>query len=349
MDTGLTTRTNFAYFSVRFIPKRITMANLETTYLGLKLKNPLIISSSGLTSSVERVKKAEAAGAGAVVLKSLFEEQILHEAGSLAVSSDYPEAMDYLKAYVTSNNVENYLTLISEAKKAVSIPVIASINCMSASQWIDFAAKIQEAGADAIEVNVFVLPNDPQKTTESYEELYYVLAEKLKKVVTIPVAFKLGAHFTNPLRIVEQLWYRKVEGVVLFNRFFEPDFDIEKMRVVSAEVFSNPSDLRNTLRWVGMAAEKVKNINISASTGVHNGEAAVKLLLAGANTVQVCSALYKNGPEYLKEMLSYIETWMKSKGYTSVDQFRGAMSYGKIGDPAVYERSQFMKYYSSHD
>ena len=325
------------------------MANLETTYLGLNLKNPVIVSSSGLTSNVESIKKLEANGAAAVVLKSLFEEQILHEAGSLTVHSDYPEAEDYLKAYVTSNNVEKYLELIAKAKNEVDIPIIASINCISASKWIDFAAKIQEAGADALEINVFVLPTDSRKKGEDYETVYFTLAEKLKNIISIPVSFKLGDHFTNPLRIIEQLWFRDVKGVVLFNRFFAPDLDIEKMKVIPAEVFSNPADLRDTLRWVAIASHAVPKIDISASTGVHSGDAVVKMLLAGASTVQVCSVLYKNGHTHLKGLVDFVGQWMDKKGYKSIGDYRGIMNYGKIGDPDVYERSQFMKYYSSHD
>jgi dihydroorotate dehydrogenase (fumarate) len=325
------------------------MANLETTYLGLNLKNPVIVSSSGLTSNIESIKKLEANGAAAVVLKSLFEEQILHEAGSLTVHSDYPEAEDYLKAYVTSNNVEKYLELIAKAKNEVEIPIIASINCISASKWIDFAAKIQEAGADALEINVFVLPTDSRKKGEDYETVYFTLAEKLKNIISIPVSFKLGDHFTNPLRIIEQLWFRDVKGVVLFNRFFAPDLDIEKMKVIPAEVFSNPADLRDTLRWVAIASHAVPKIDISASTGVHSGDAVVKMLLAGASTVQVCSVLYKNGHTHLKGLVDFVGQWMDKKGYKSIGDYRGIMNYGKIGDPDVYERSQFMKYYSSHD
>ncbi|MDD4385105.1 MAG: dihydroorotate dehydrogenase-like protein [Bacteroidales bacterium] len=325
------------------------MANLQTTYLGLKLKNPIIVSSSGLTSNVESIKKLADNGAAAVVLKSLFEEQILQEAGSLSVHSDYPEAEDYLKAYVTSNNVEKYLELIAQAKKAVDIPVIASINCVSALNWISFAAKIQEAGADALEINVFVLPTDSRKKAEEYEEVYFTLAEKLKKVITIPFSFKLSDHFTNPLRIIEQLWYRNVKGVVLFNRFFAPDIDIEKMKVISAEVFSKPADIRDSLRWVAIASQKVPKIDISASTGVHDGEAVVKLLLAGATSVQVCSTLYKNGHAYVKNLVDFLSAWMDKKGLKTIDDFKGKMNYGQIGDPEVYERSQFMKYYSNYE
>lgn len=325
------------------------MANIETSYLGLNLKSPIIISSSGLNSSVERIKKYEEMGAGAVVLKSLFEEQILHEINNLSQYSDYTEAADYLKHYVTSNNLQSYIELIKGAKASVKIPIIASINCVSASQWVTFASQIQQAGADALEVNVFMLPTDPQKTATDYEEIYFTLADKLAQLVTIPVVFKLGAHFTNPLRIVEQLWYRKVKGVVMFNRFFEPDFDIDTMKVVPASIFSNASDIRNTLRWVGMTNHLVPKIDISASTGVHDGDALIKMILAGASSVQVCSTIYKNGPQQIETMLNTLSDWMKKKGYKSIVDFKGLLNYGNIQNPSHYERSQFMKYYSNYE
>lgn len=288
-------------------------------------------------------------GAGAVVLKSLFEEQIMHEIDNLTQYSDYTEATDYLKAYVTSNNVSSYVEMIKQVKASVTIPVIASINCVGASQWISFASQIQEAGADALEVNVFMLPTDTQRTPAEMEEIYFTIANKLSQVVTIPIAFKLGTHFTNPLRIIEQLWHRKAKGVVLFNRFFEPDIDINTMKITPAAIFSNPADLRNTLRWVGMANHLIPKIDISASTGVHDGEALIKAILAGASSVQVCSAIYKNGPAHIESMLNTLSSWMNSKGYKSINDFKGLMNYGQIENPSLYERSQFMKYYSNYE
>ncbi len=237
----------------------------------------------------------------------------------------------------------------ASAKKSVDIPIIASINCISATKWVDFAKKIEEAGADALEVNVFVLPTDSRKKADDYEEVYFTLAEKLRKLISIPIAFKLGNHFTNPLRIIEQLWYRNIQGVVLFNRFFAPDIDIQKLKVTSAEVFSKPEDMRDTLRWVALANHAVPKIDVSASTGVHTGEAAVKMLLAGASSAQVCSTLYKNGSAHLSSIVNFVEKWMVEKGYSRIFDFKGKMNYGKIGDLDVYERSQFMKYYSSHE
>lgn len=320
------------------------MSQLKTTYLGLTLKNPIIVGSSGLTSSIEKIKKIEEKGAGAIVLKSIFEEQIKHEAGTLANGSHTPEALDYLNYYVKNNNVQEYLSLIKKAKQEVKIPVIASINCVSAKEWVDFAKQIEDAGADAIEVNVFVLPNDRNANADKYENIYFELAEKLKASLKIPFAFKLSSYFTNLLGFIQKL---DVPGVVLFNRFHAPDIDIDNMKFTAADVFSSPSDIRNSLRWVGIISSKITKTDIAASTGVHDGKAAIKQLLAGATAVQVCSVLYKNGIDYLEQIIKDVESWMSKKGYNSIEEFRGKMSYGKIDDPMVYERSQFMKYFSS--
>jgi dihydroorotate dehydrogenase (fumarate) len=325
------------------------MINLQTEYLGLKLKNPVIVSSSGLANTPEKVKKLADSGAGAVVLKSLFEEQINHESHQHVESSDYPEAADYIINYTKQNSVEQYLDLIEESKKLVDIPVIASVNCTTSDNWIDFALKLEEAGADAIEINVFFMPNDKDKKADKYEETYFRLAENLKKLVKIPVVFKLGAYFTNPMYVTKELHYRNVDGVVLFNRFYAPDIDVDKMKMTTAEVFSSPSDIRNTVRWIGLMSGVFPNLSLSASTGVHSGKDVVKMLLSGAQTVQVCSTLYMNGVDYLKTMISDLESWMKEHNYSDVDSFRGEMSYNKIEDPTIYERSQFMKYFSNHD
>jgi len=320
------------------------MSRLETTYLGLKLKNPVIVGSSGLTSSIEKIKKIEKAGAGAIVLKSIFEEQIKFEAGKMANGSDSPEALDYVNFYVKNNTLQEYLDLIKKAKEEVQIPIIASINCVSSKEWTGFAKSIEEAGADALEVNVFVLANDKNAPAEQYENVYFDLAEKLKNTLKIPFAFKLGSHFSNIVGFVQKL---HVPGVVLFNRFYAPDIDIDKMEFTSSDVFSTPSDIRNTLRWVGIMSSKIPDLDIAASTGIHDGKAVVKQILAGASAVQVCSTLYKNGIDHLESIIKEVEKWMDKKGYNNINEFKGKMSYNKISDPLVYERSQFMKYFSS--
>lgn len=325
------------------------MANLSVTYAGIKLRNPFIISSSGLTNSVEKIKKLDNLGAGAVVLKSLFEEQITYETGKLLEGTDYPEAFDYVRHYARDNSLTEYLNLIREAKRAVNIPVIASINCISASEWMKFGLNIQEAGADAIELNAYILPVDISKNSADYEKIYLDLISEIKKIVKIPVIMKIGSNFTNLGNMISNLYYRNADAVVLFNRYYEPDINLHDMSFGPSEVFSSPSDIRNSLRWIGIISSIVKEIDISASTGVHSGEAAVKVILAGAAAVQVCSVLYKKGVEFLPEMIGKFEEWMLVNKYSSVDEFKGKMNYLNISDPAVYERVQFMKYFSSHD
>jgi dihydroorotate dehydrogenase (fumarate) len=323
------------------------MADLSTKFVGLKLRNPVIVSSSGLTDSLEKIRKLEEAGAGAVVLKSLFEEQILHEAGNLSAQSDYPEADDYIRHYTRTNSLDAYLDLIEGAVSATSIPVMASINCISGSEWYDFALKIEEAGAHALELNVYFLPAGRNAGSLNYEKLYLDIAEKVRSRVSIPVIMKLGQNFTNLVNLVDQLYHRGINGVVLFNRFYSPDININELKMTTSEVFSSPTDLRYSLRWVAIVSSIIEQVDIAASTGVHDGKALIKQLLAGAKAVQVCSAIYKQGPSQITAMLGELSSWMKEKNFGSIGEFRGKMNYASIPDPQVYERSQFMKYFSS--
>ena len=325
------------------------MEKLQTKYLGLTLKSPLIVSSSRLTSTPGQLKEAEDSGAGAVVLKSLFEEQINAHINSIPSSHGYPEADDYISNYVRSNSVDNYLALIRNAKKNLNIPIIPSINCYTSRGWTGFAKNIEDAGADAIEINVFYLPVDRKKSSVESEKLYFDLIEKLKKTIKIPVAMKIGYRFSNILYMIDQFYLRGIEGVVMFNRFFEPDIDINKLEVVPASVFSKENERRYVLRWIGMASAQDIKIDISASTGVHSGQDAVKYLLAGANSVQVCSVLYEKGIQYLKTMNDQIVSWMNTKNYKSINDFRGKLNYLNYEKPTVFERTQFMKYFSSYE
>ncbi|MFW5657255.1 MAG: dihydroorotate dehydrogenase-like protein [Bacteroidota bacterium] len=324
------------------------MADLKTKFLGLELKNPVIVSSSGLTNSVDKIKRIEDNGAGAVVLKSLFEEQIRFETGKLASSSDYPEAEDYIRNYVKSSSIEEYLNLIESAKKETNLPIIASVNCVSAREWVDFSRQMVEAGADALEINVFYLPTKRESSSDVFKNIYFELADKLKNTVDIPLLFKLGNNFTNLIEMANQLFFRGVHGVTLFNRFYEPDIDIENQKMVSAEVFSSPADIRQSLRWVGIISGTIPELEVAASTGIHDAVGVIKQLLAGASVTQLCSVLYKKGPEYLNEVLSGLESWMNKNNYATIADFRGKMNYSSIADPAQYERSQFMKYFSNY-
>lgn len=326
------------------------MANLGTKYMGLNLRNPIIVGSSGLTNSIDNIVKIEEHGAGAVVLKSLFEEQIRYEVSKALTAddesfSDYPEAADYISNYSKNHKINGYLDLIRDAKKAVSIPVIASINCVSATEWISFARQIQDAGADALELNVFILPSDPNHSAEDNEKVYFKLVESVLKQVTIPVSLKISYYFSGLSKFTRQLSWTGIKGLVLFNRFFSPDIDIDNFKVVSTNVFSAPEELSISLRWVAMLSDLL-HCDISASTGVHDSKAVIKQLLAGATTVQVTSVLYKEGFGRISIMLKELEQWMDLHHFSTIDDFRGKLSYKASDNPAAYERVQFMKHFA---
>jgi dihydroorotate dehydrogenase (fumarate) len=337
---------------IRFI-KLILMANLETTFLGLKLKNPLVAASSGITSSVDRVIKLEQAGIGAVVLKSVFEEQIKNEVTNLLLQDtqniSYPEAEDYIRNYLRNNTITKHVKLIEETRRAVNIPVIASINCFSSGEWTTFAKDFQEAGADALELNIFHIPVYRTEDSGSIEHLYLDVLKKVKQVVSIPVSVKIGLYHSNIVGMVDKLKANGAKGVVMFNRFYEPDIDLDKLELTASEVFSSPVEIRHTLRWVGLVSSQVSDIDIAASTGIHDGKAVIKQLLAGAKVTQLCSTLYVNGNTVIPSILSELEGFMRKWNFRNTDEFRGRLSYKKIPDPMVYERSQFMKYFSNKE
>lgn len=319
--------------------------------MGLNLKNPIIVGSSGLTNSVEKIQDLEKQGAAAVVLKSLFEEQIIMEQEKSFNQNDfdYPEAMDYMKAYVGDSSLNDFIKLIKEAKEAVSIPVIASINCISVGKWTEFAKKIEEAGADAMEINISLLPSDIEKTSAHNEKTYFNIIEAVKKQVNIPIAVKMSHYSAGLTHLIAQLSYTKmVDAFVLFNRYYAPDINIHDLSITSSAVLSRDGDISESLRWVALLSDKIRT-PISASTGVHSGEDVVKQLLAGAKTVQVVSSIYKNGSPVIGEMLSSLEKWMEEKEYTNIEAFRGIMSYDRFNEPQAFERIQFMKYFGGFE
>ena len=323
------------------------MINLSTEYAGLKLRNPLIAASSGLTNSIQKIKKLEKAGVGAIVLKSLFEEQIDSHSEKLNLTSDYPEASDYINAYVEMNHVEKYLDLIREAKSSCSIPIIASINCYKVARWIDFAKNIEAAGADALELNIFLI-NTGEYGDRYLEESYIKIVREVKKAIKIPIIIKMARTVSNLPGLVEKLEALGVGAVVLFNRFYQLDIDINAMEITSGPVFSHPEDFSETLRWTAITSGYVPNFNIACSYGVHKWEDIIKGLLAGATAMQLCSVLYEKGLEIIPEMITCLEEWMSQNNYKNIDEFRGKLSYANIPDPALYERAQFMKYFSNH-
>ncbi len=323
------------------------MAQLETTFAGLKLKNPIIISSSGLTNSIEKIKKLEEAGAGAIVLKSVFEEQINIQAGQMS-GYNSPEADDYLNAYVRSNALNEHIELIREVKNSCSIPVIASINCYTKSEWTDFAKHLEEAGADALEINILALQTGLEYQYGSFERLHIEVLKSIKSVVNIPVIMKLGSNLTNPVTLINQLYANGAAAVVLFNRFYQPDINIETLSYTSSNVFSSSNELAEKIRWTAIASASVPQIDFGISGGVHCGKGVIKSILAGANAVEVCSAIYQYGNKEIKAMTDELNAWMDSKGYKNIEQIKGLMNAKKT-EINPLERTQFMKYYSSHE
>jgi len=316
--------------------------------MGLTLKNPIVVASSGLTNSIERIKDLEKAGAGAVVLKSIFEEQINNEVLHL-INRDpqilYPENEDFIWNYTRNNSITRHLNLLTEVKKETEIPIIASINCMSASEWILFAKDFENAGADALELNLFFVPTDPYKTSEEIEKLYQKIVSSVKQNTTIPISVKIGYYFTNLLEMANKLTISGADALVLFNRFYEPDIDIEKLELTSSEIFSSPADMRRSLRWTGLISSQLPKVQIAASTGIHDGEAVIKQLLAGAQVTQICSTVYINGSQVIAGMVNDLNVFMKKWNFKTIDDFRGKLSYKNIPDPMHYERAQFMKYF----
>ncbi len=321
----------------------------ETRFAGLNLKSPIIIGSSGLTNSAEKNRELERAGAGAVVLKSLFEEQIAMQSDWMLKDSDYPEAHDYIRNYVKSNEVSDYIKLIQESKQQCSIPVIASINCYKPGSWIEFAHQIELAGADAIELNIFALSIGTTSETELLEKTYINILDKVKEKVGIPIIVKMGRMFSNIVEVINSLYAHGASGVVLFNRFYQPDIDINKLQMVSGHVFSTHTDMADTLRWTGIVSGRIPQIPIISSTGVQDWEDVVKCILAGASAVEICSTVYQHGNEIVSQMISSVEEWMTSMNFKNIDDFRGKLNYANIADPSLYERVQFMKYFSNRD
>jgi len=326
------------------------MKNLETNYMGLKLKSPVVAASSGLTNSLENIIEIERYGAGAVVLKSLFEEEIQIEINKSVLDMSrpgtlYPEIFDFFDYATVDDTVSKYLYLIKKAKENVSIPIIASVNCVTSDEWPYFAKRFQEVGADALELNVFVMPSDLSRTGEENEKVYFDIVEKVKKEVSIPIALKISYYFSNLASMIKKLSETGVSALVLFNRFFSPDIDLETYKIIPSSLYTTPNDLPISLRWIALMSGRV-SCDLAASTGIHDGKALIKQLLAGAKVCQVASTLYKNGIHRIQSMLDELDGWMDMNEFNSIDEFRGKCSQANISNPALYERSQFMRHFS---
>ena len=310
------------------------MATLKTTFAGLELRNPIIVSSSGLTDSAEKNQK-------------FYEEQIMLEADWLGDPNMYPEGSDYLVEYVRQHKLSEYLELIKDTKKVCPIPVIASINCYQDAEWVGFAQQMEAAGADAIEINILALQTDMQYNYGSFEQRHIDILSHIKKTVRIPIIMKLGDNLTNPIALIDQLYANGAAAVVLFNRFYQPDIDIEKMKQISGNVFSTGADLVKALRWIGIASAAVNKLDYAASGGIHSPEGIVKAILAGASAVEICSAFYQNSYALVGEYIHFLNLWMDRKGMENIPQFKGMLNVNDLNGVNTFERTQFMKYFSS--
>jgi dihydroorotate dehydrogenase (fumarate) len=319
--------------------------NLSTQFLGLKLANPIVVSSSGITSKYENIRKCIDAGAGAIVLKSLFEEQLLADTNKLNEQESmyfwYPEAVEQINTYAKEHGISEYLNLITECKQQNEVPIIASINCRTSREWPEFSKKIQDAGADALELNIDVNPFDPIIKSNEIEDTYIEIINEVKKYVTLPISVKIGSRFTNLHRITSRIQDTGANGLVLFNRYYYPDIDIEKRMLAKEGPLSGPKEMYRSLRWVVLMSKALK-IDIAASTGIHEYQSIIKQLLAGAKVVYITTTLYMHGIDYITELLHSVREWMLRCGYSSVDEFRGLIH----NDPeniVAFERLQFIK------
>jgi dihydroorotate dehydrogenase (fumarate) len=327
------------------------MIDLSTRYMGLQLKNPIIVGSSGLTMAVDSITEIENKGAAAVVLKSLFEEQIRYEISHAFNGSGhdtpyaYAEANDYISTYSRDHSLNEYLDFIRDCKRAVKIPVIASINCVSTHEWTTFARRIEDAGADGLELNIFILPSDPHRSGEENQNLYFEIVQNVIRQISIPLSIKISYYFSGLAKFALRISWTGIAGMVLFNRFYSPDIDVDEFKVVPSNIFSTPEEIAMSLRWVAILSDRV-HCDIAASTGIHDGKAVIKQLLAGAKAVQCVTTFYKNGLGRIGEMLNDIEAWMQKHRFEHLSDFIGLMSFKKAENPAPYERVQFMKHFA---
>jgi dihydroorotate dehydrogenase (fumarate) len=321
------------------------MADLTTSYLGLTLENPVVVSSSGITRNLEGVLRCAEAGAGAIVLKSLFEEQIESEAEAEEESTEvsmHPEAQDYIRQMGKHLGPDAYLSLVEEAKKKTDVPIIASLNSRTTKWWGNYAKQLEQAGADALELNMSIMPRRFDETADQVERRYTSIVDKVRRQTSVPLAAKIGPYFTSLPHFATELRKAGVQALVLFNRFYQLDINVQTMKLAPGYMFSTPYEVYGPLRWISVLHPEV-GCDLSASTGVHTGAEAIKLLLAGAKTVQVCSTLYKNGIDRVATIRSDVERWMTEKGYGTVDEFRGILSQSQSEQPEAYERLQYIK------
>jgi len=327
--------------------------DISTKYLGKKLKSPIVPSASPLSREVSSIRLMEDSGAGAVVLESLFEEQIIHEKNELdhflsQGTESFAESLSYFpEAEMYNFGPDEYLEHIRKAKEAVDIPVIASLNGVSTGGWIEYARRMQDAGADAIELNTYYLATDPDKDGRVIEENYLEIVTAVKKSVTIPVSLKLSPFFTSMSSMAKKFDQAGIDGLVLFNRFYQPDIDLESLEVVPNLVLSTSESMRLPLRWIAILYGKIK-ADLAATTGIHTADDVLKMLMAGADVTMVCAVLFQNGIGKITQLLADIKHWMEDHEYESIEQMKGSMSHKSVAEPAAFERANYMRVLKSY-
>lgn len=324
------------------------MTNLSTTYLGLKLKNPLVASASPLSKRIDRAKKLEEAGISAIVMYSLFEEQIIHESFELdhfltRGSDAFAEAQSYLPdGGMYGVSPEKYLNMVAGLKKALSIPVIGSLNGVSKGGWTSYAKRIEEAGADALELNLYYLATDPDLKSEELEAAQVDLVADVRSAIKIPLAVKLSPYITSLPNFAKRLVDAGANGLVLFNRFYQPDFDLDELDIIHNLDLSTSADMRLPLRWISILYGKV-NADFALTSGVHTATDVIKAMMAGAKVTMTASTLLNHGEQAVGGILGGVEAWMKEREYESIEQMQGSMAQKNVREPAAFERANYMK------
>jgi len=322
------------------------MADLACEYMSLSIKSPVVIASSPLTGTLEGLKRCEQAGAGAVVLKSIFEEQIDKtvevEANENASYLEHSDFASYFENVSKDYYLNQYLTLLKNAKKELSIPVIASINCHDSSTWMEYISSFESVGADGIELNYYPIAAESDVEGKEVDKALFAFAKRARKATRLPLSLKIGYKYSSLANVISQLSDIGIDSIVLFNRFFRPDIDVEKMELIKSEhILSSKGDYTEALRWVALMSAEVKS-DLAAATGIHDGETVTKLLLAGAACAQVCSAAIKD-ISVVKEMNDYLSSWMDRHGFASIEAFKGKLAQERMADGSAWERTQYMK------
>lgn len=322
--------------------------DLRTKYLGLELKNPLVVAACPLTQSIDNLKKLEEAGAAAAVMPSLFEEQITHEEVALSQAQDFgtesfAEALSYFPEPTEFRAAPDvYLDAIAEAKKAVNMPIIGSLNGVSQGGWVDYAKRIQDAGADALELNIYLIAADMSVSGAEIEERYLELVGAVKESISIPLAVKVGPYFSSPGHMAKRIADKGADGLVIFNRFLQPDIDLDDLEISPKLVLSSSHELLLPLRWIAILKGRV-DASLAVTSGIHGAKGMIKALLAGADVGMIASVLYQKGFDKISTTLSNMTEWMEEKEYESVEQLKGSMSQENCPEPAAFERGNYMK------